>query len=1518
MRIKLALPILVLCALAAVSVASYLPAGAEQQMQTDVTLAINELMASNSSFTRDPQGQYDDWIEIYNYGPGAVDIGGMYLTDDPARPTMWRIPIGTTIPAGGYVVIWADSDTADAGLHANFKLNADGEDISLFDRDAATLINSISFPKQTTDISYGRYPDASDSWRFFPFPTPAARNNAGYSGLVAEPQFSHDHGFYDEPFSVTIASETEGAIIYYTLDGSEPYNSSAGGRTPGGTVYTGPIYISMTTPLRAKAIKPSWESSGTVTQTYIFLDDVIRQSPSGQPPGLGWPRGSVNGQTIDYGMDPDVVNDSRYRNKIKDALLALPAISLVTDLDNLFDSSTGIFVNARQQGLSWERPVSVELINPDGSEGFQIDAGLRIRGGFSRSSSNPKHAFRLLFRAEYGDAKLRFPLFEDEGVDEFDNIDLRTSQNYSWSFQGDGSNTMVREVFSRDVQREMGRPYTRSRYYHLYINGHYWGLFQTQERSEASYAESYLSGDKEDFDVVKSRGGNPNYVIEAADGNLNAWRRLWDAARAGFADDESYYRVQGMNPDGTRNPGYEKLLDVDNLIDYMICTYYVGDPDGPVSAWGRVPNNFYGIYNRNNPNGFKFFRHDAEHSLRDLQENRLFADTTIAVGGQFNQSNPLWVHMQLAANQRYQMRFADRVFKYFFNDGILTPGKSQERIRTRAGQIELAIIAESARWGDAKRSTPFTRDSHWQPEINRLLTNYMPLRTSVVLDQFKAAGWYPNVNPPSFGRQGGQVANGYRLSMSTTTGIIYYTLDGSDPHLPPVQQGTNTATTTLLTENATKRVLVPVRAISSNWTGGGVFNDSTWRFGSTSPGGVGYERGSGYENYISLDVQAQMYNGNTTCYIRIPFTVSGDPARFDFMTLKMRYDDGFVAYINGVEVQRVLFTGTPAWNSKADSNHEADGVESFSLTDHISELKQGNNILAIQGLNVSATSSDFLISAELVAAERSDSIGGSNIAPTAIQYSGSIILTNSTHVKARVLTGRTWSALNEVVFAFGPVAENLRITEIMYHPKARGNTDEPNEEFIELKNIGAESINLNLVSFTNGIDFTFPSVELVADDYVLVVQDRSTFEGRYGSNLNIAGQYSGSLNNGGERIRLEDAIGQTVLDFNYKDGWRSVTDGEGFSLTIVDPTNPDLTSWDEKDSWRASTYAAGSPGQDDSGIIPNPGDVVINEVLAHAHAEASDWIELHNTTDKTIDIGGWFLSDSKDNLFKYQIAGGTKIDPYGYIVFYEDLHFGNAAVSYESFALSENGEQVYLSSTHNGVLTGYRTVEDFGASVTGVSFGRYYKTSTDNYNFVAMETATEGSANSYPKVGPVVISEIMYNPDWPTGGSYTNDQYEYIELQNISAEPVTLYDYAMAEPWKFTDGIEFTFPADAPVTIPPGGYILVLKKPEAFSWRYPNVPADKILGPYDGSLSNAGERLELSMPGDVDGQGNRHYIRIDRVDYSDGSHPEDTAGSVDLWPIEADGYGLSLTRKVLADYANDPENWTASPPSPDQ
>ena len=545
--------------------------------------------------------------------------------------------------------------------------------------------------------------------------------------------------------------------------------------------------------------------------------------------------------------------------------------------------------------------------------------------------------------------------------------------------------------------------------------------------------------------------------------------------------------------------------------------------------------------------------------------------------------------------------------------------------------------------------------------------------------------------------------------------------------------------------------------------------------------------------------------------------------------------------------------------------------------------------------------------------------GAVNSAGGAITYTAPITVPNTIHLRARVLNASEWSALSEAVYAIPTVAQNLRITEIMYHaqdPTQPSDYNDGDFEYIELQNIAAESINLNLVKFTNGVEFTFDaSVLLSPDEYVLVVKNQAAFATRYPAFSGvIAGEYSGSLDNGGEEIDLKDALDAEIHDFDYDDDWRPHTDGDGFSLTIIDPLNPDPNSWDEKDSWRASVYIGGSPGWDDSGILPNPGAIAINELMAHSHAAASDWIELYNTTDEEIDIAGWYLSDSSADLKKYRIADGQKIGAHAYKLFYESTNFGQSSSDpgrITGFALSENGEAVYLSSAEGGILLGYREYEDFDASPTGVSFGRYYKPGTGNYNFVMMDSNTPGWANSYPKVGPIVINEIMYNP-----ASDDQDQ-EYIELHNITAGAVTLYDSAEALPWKFTDGVDYTFPGGPGFTIPAGGYAVIAKDITAYMAEYGSPPFGvSILGPYTGSLSNGGEKLELSMPGDVDEYGARYYIRIDRINYSDGSHDSDVPGGVDLWPTEADGGGKSLSRKVPADYGNDPDNWTAEDPSP--
>jgi hypothetical protein len=326
------------------------------------------------------------------------------------------------------------------------------------------------------------------------------------------------------------------------------------------------------------------------------------------------------------------------------------------------------------------------------------------------------------------------------------------------------------------------------------------------------------------------------------------------------------------------------------------------------------------------------------------------------------------------------------------------------------------------------------------------------------------------------------------------------------------------------------------------------------------------------------------------------------------------------------------------------------------------------------------------------------------------------------------------------------------------------------------------------------------------------------------------------------------------------------------------------------------------------------GSVIINEVMAHSHALAPDWIELYNTTGSDVNISGWYLSDSASSLIKYKISNGTKIPAYGYIVFYEDPHFGVYHGNNTPFQLSESGDSVYLSFGKNNQWAGICDDRKFGASEVGVSFG-LYTTSTGVVDFVSMDLNTPGASNAYPKVGPIVINEIMYN-------SGTDDpDTEYIELRNIKNYPVTLqvYDPCIIGnvSWQFTKGIEYTFPLDT--IIPANGYLMVVKDTTKFTNRYGTMPPDvNVFGPFENNtkLSNDGEDVEISMPGELDPNdpGTRYYIRIDNVNYSDGGHHENFPG-LDPWPEEADGGG-SLHRVDPNLYGNDVNNWEADSNTP--
>jgi Chitobiase/beta-hexosaminidase C-terminal domain/CotH kinase protein/Lamin Tail Domain/Bacterial TSP3 repeat len=610
-------------------------------------------------------------------------------------------------------------------------------------------------------------------------PTPGARNNSdAYLGVVADTKFSPDRGFYDAPISVTMTSATPGAEIRYTLDGSLPTANQ-------GAAYATTLTISATTTLRAAAVKPGWLPTAADTHTYVFVNDVIGQSPDGQPPP-GWPASPLpTGQVMDYGMDPEVVTNPAYGGRIRDALKSIPSFSIVMDPNDLFGPE-GIYANPGGDGREWERPGSIELLRPDGHTGFQINAGVRIRGGQSRMVINPKHAFRFFFRGEYGASSLPYRMFANSPLDRFQMFDLRMDQNDSWSFVGDccgnpNNAVYLRDVFSRDTQLAMGEPSTRSDYYHLYLNGQYWGLANTQERPEAVYAAAYFGGTAADYDVVKVNWGT--FTLYATDGDMAGWTELYNLIRAGVGTEAAYQKLLGNNADGTRNPAFPIYLDADNLIDFMLITLYTANLDSAISTFSGRPNNWYAIRPRDGRAGFRFIVHDAEIAMLNVNADRTAAPSN-AGDASVLESSPEWMWHRLLVNPTFRLRAADRIHKHFFNDGVFTPASSKARFLARKAEIDLAIIAESARWGDTRRATPYTRDVEWLNLVNQLAVNpnaYFDLRPSVVLAQLTSAGIYPALAAPSLSQFGGMVVTGTVVTLTAPAGAIYYTLDGSDP-----------------------------------------------------------------------------------------------------------------------------------------------------------------------------------------------------------------------------------------------------------------------------------------------------------------------------------------------------------------------------------------------------------------------------------------------------------------------------------------------------------------------------------------------------------------------------------------------------------------------------------------------------------------------------------------------------------------------------------------------------------------
>ena len=831
-------------------------------------------------------------------------------------------------------------------------------------------------------------------------------------------------------------------------------------------------------------------------------------------------------------MDTSITEDPVYGPQMEASLQAVPTISLA-------------FLGNPEHDI--EKIASVEFINFEDGHA-QVDAGMERFG--NRITNFAKRSMRLNFRRIYGAGKIDFPVFAGhdyriEPSEEIDALELR-SGSHDMSQRG----AYMSNRFADDTLLDMGNIAPHGRFVHVYINGTYWGQYHLRERWNASMLSEYFGGDDDEYEAINA---NDNFIedLTVYDGDGDQWAQA-EATAAGpqpFTNAANY-------------------VDIPNLIDFML-----------LYATGNCESEFRSAGSPNQGVTFKFFMKDADGWLRDNNNDSRH---------QVTNDGPLDMRRELVDenNPDYHILVADRIHKHYFNDGVFTPAQNIARLQERVNEIQLSFLSESARWGE---HTP----ASWQAFQDNLINNFFPGLTAEMIQRYKDADMYPDTVAPIFSQHGGSFPSGFQLEMSAPAGTIYYTVDGTDPRIsstpsnPPL---------TLLAETAAKTVYVPQTASDnftdtsgSSWTDQN-FNDSAWTSGT---GGVGFERGSGYEAFFDIDVEADMHTQSSSCLIRIPFTVApGALNGINSARLRLRFDDGYVAYLNGTEIARENFTGTPNGDSNASVNHSdaaAIVLQNFDISSHLGLLNEGQNLLAIHGLNQSDNSSDFLISAELEVSETQPGSSG-NISPTAIAYTGPVSISSATSVRARVFDGTAWSALNEAFFA-QDIAD-LVVSEIMYNPInptpaeiAAGYDDNDNFEYLELLNTSSTTtIDLTGVQLSDGITFDFTDsaiTSLAPGQRVLIVEDIDAFNFRYGVGHPIAGQYSGGLSNGGEPLTYLNSLGETIRSFAYDDAspWPSAADGTGASLVLLAPnTLPDHSL---ASSWTASNSIGGSPGQND-------------------------------------------------------------------------------------------------------------------------------------------------------------------------------------------------------------------------------------------------------------------------------------------------------------------------------------------------
>ncbi len=611
-------------------------------LPSHTNILINEFLTATD--TTDANNTPLEWIEVYNAGPDTIDLNGYTLTDDPLAPAKWHLP-SIILSPGTYLLIWATGYDllGPTEYHTNFRLRKAGEYLAL-NRPDGSPADSITYPPQRRDISYGRQPDGNREWGYFPDPTPKSSNTTEWAyGFSAPPYVSSPAGVYSEPISITLTATESDTIIRFTTDGSIPDESSE--------LYRKPISVTQTMPLRVRTFRDEYFPGDVITYTYIIRERIV-----------------------------------------------LPILSLVTEPPNLWDRRTGIYENSQQHGREWERPVSVEYFNRQGTREFAENAGIRIHGGASRTRS-PKRSFRLYFRSEYGPTMLEYPLFPSTSVNSFDQLVLRAGFNDTWGYDREmqrDTAIYVSDQVVRNLFLDMGQVASHGIFTELYLNGEYWGLYNPCERIHEDFLQSHYSSEM--WDVIVDE--------EIHDGDGETWNEFkrW-VARNDLSQPAAYQAVQ-------------QKVDLENFTDYIILNVWVQNYDWPHHNW-------YAARERHPFGSWKFFLWDVEYSfgsgIHGYQVNQnTFNNATDSGKGLIGLLFGKLIH-----NPEYRTYFWLQLQHHLAVS--LEEEHVLKRLEEQLDIVRPAIPAEAEKWGEGKTLSDWERAA-------QLARDFVKERTPIVVD----------------------------------------------------------------------------------------------------------------------------------------------------------------------------------------------------------------------------------------------------------------------------------------------------------------------------------------------------------------------------------------------------------------------------------------------------------------------------------------------------------------------------------------------------------------------------------------------------------------------------------------------------------------------------------------------------------------------------------------------------------------------------------------------------------------